>query len=191
MKRLFRSCCTALQTLISPADCGRLAQVGLICNLAIQLVSYRGQGAVSLLLLAYLLLVLGTGSEIVRVNRCGFWITLLTGWLHILFFAALIYFQLSLAIDFLTFLLLITGGWEILALGNLLWPRRLTLPLMVLGFLLVAFVAPVFTHPASGVPEEVVMTFFRYIFIPADLLLIPLLGAAWCFARKRRPEAAA
>ena len=174
----------ALFELDPAANCGRVAAVGLICNLAIRW--HRScEAAIPLLLLAYLLLVLATGGEIFRPNRHGFWFTFGVGWLHVAFFSSLLFFQLSLELSFPLFLLMMTGGWEFLSLGELLWPRRLAPLMMIFGFLggvLIFYLAP---DSAAGVPTEMVEAFFRRLFVPFDLLLLPLLGLAWKRAMRR------
>ena len=174
----------ALSELGSAANCGRLAAVGLICDLAIHW--HRScEAAIPLLLLAYLLLVLATGSEILHPNRHGFRATFAVGWLHVAVFSSLIFFQLSLELSFPIFLLMMTGGWEFLSLGELLWPRRLTPLMMIFGFLGGVFIFYLAPDSAAGVPTELVEAFFARLFIPFDLLLLPLLGLAWRRAERR------
>ena len=174
----------AVSELDPAANCGRLAAVGLICNLAIHW--HRScEAAIPLLLLAYLLLVLATGCEIFHPNRYGFWITFGVGWLHVALFSLLIFFQLSVDLAFPLFLLIMTGGWEFLSLGELLWPRRLTPPLMVVGFLAGVLIFYIAANPAAGVPAEAAAAFFARLFIPFDLALLPLLGLAWRRAVRR------
>ena len=174
----------AVSELGSAANVGRVAAVGLVCNLAIHW--HRScEAAIPLLLLAYLLLVLATGGEIFRPNRHGFWSTFAVGWLHVAFFSSLLFFQLSLELSFPLFLLMMTGGWEFLSLGELVWPRRLAPLMMIFGFLagvLIFYLAP---DSAAGVPTEVVETFFARLFIPFDLLMLPLLALSWKRAVRR------
>lgn len=189
MRRLYRFG-RFLTLFAPPVNYGQLAVIGLICNLLIFIAPGDTDAILPYVLFAYLLQILATGCEIVRPNRFGFWRTMIIGWLHIVFFSSLLYFQLSLSIDPLTFLLMITGGWEILVLGHLLW-RPLTMLMMITGTLLAAVFAPILTDPASAVPVETVMSLLRTIFLPLDLGLLPLIGAVWIIARKRRRRRAA
>ena len=180
----------AVSELDTAANCGRLAAVGLVCNLAIRW--HRScEAAIPLLLLAYLLLVLATGSEVFRPNRHGFWFTFGVGWLHVAFFSSLLFFQLSLDLSFALFLLLMTGGWEFLALGELLWPRRLAPPLMIFGFLAGVFIFHLASDPAIGVSAGAFSSFFTRVVVPFDLLILPLLGLTWAVRRPRNVAAAA